>query len=102
IALAELVSQWFVLLLFLIVGSIAIYLIRVKCPTCGKPVLYNPIRFLGVSVWIWTCWVPVGRGSNTHTYAPSSSYFKNSSVHILSHFAASASDLIGSTITCLC
>jgi len=58
IALAELVSQWFVLLLFLIVGSIAIYLIRVKYPTCGKPVLYNPIRFLGVSVWIWTCWVP--------------------------------------------
>src|SRR5262249_11521661 len=31
-----------------------------------------------------------------------SSYFKNSSFHSPSHFGASASDLIGSTMTCLC
>jgi hypothetical protein len=58
IALTELVSQWFIVLLFLIAGSIGIYLIRVKCPTCGKPVLYNPIHLLGVTAWIWTSWVP--------------------------------------------
>jgi hypothetical protein len=58
IALSELVSRWFIVFLVLTAVSIGIYLIIVRCPTCGKPVLYNPVRFLGVNAWIWTSWVP--------------------------------------------
>src|SRR5262249_42123520 len=45
-----------------------------------------------------------GHGAKTRLCPPTldSSYFKNSSFHSPSHFGASASDLIGSTMTCLC
>ncbi len=41
--------------LFLVVG---LYTMSLRCPACGKRVLYNPVRLFGVELNMWTSWIP--------------------------------------------
>jgi hypothetical protein len=53
------ISHWFIvplLILFLVVGVGGMLL---KCPQCHRPATYNPINLLGLTVWMWTPWIPI-------------------------------------------
>lgn len=39
-------------------AACGIYVIRLKCPTCNKPVLYNPVNYLGISMYTYTPGIP--------------------------------------------
>jgi hypothetical protein len=52
------IGGYSLIFLFLTALVFAIYCISLKCPSCGKAVLHNPIKIFGVEVYIWTAWVP--------------------------------------------
>jgi hypothetical protein len=52
------ISQWFLALLFLLFIVIGLYVVNIKCPSCNKSVLYNPINVFGIEINIWTSWIP--------------------------------------------
>ena len=43
------------ILLALIVGG---YCLSLKCPSCGKAVLHNPVKIFGSELYFWTAWIP--------------------------------------------
>ena len=43
------------ILLALFVGG---YCLSLKCPSCGKSVLHNPVKIFGAELYIWTAWIP--------------------------------------------
>ena len=52
------VSMWFLApLLALFIGT-ALFVLLLRCPRCRKPVTNNPIRILGVELWLSTPWMP--------------------------------------------
>jgi len=34
------------------------YTMLLKCPTCSKAVLHNPVEIFGIKLNIWTSWIP--------------------------------------------
>ena len=52
------VSNYFIIILFVIILYAGIYMRTIKCPKCGKPVLYNPVNVFGIEIPIWTGTVP--------------------------------------------
>jgi len=51
-------TDYFLVLLLALFGSIGIYVLGLKCPICNKRVLRNPARILGKEFYIWTPWIP--------------------------------------------
>ena len=51
-------SPYFVIPLVVLLLVIGLYTISLRCPHCGKRVLYNPLTILGTTIWIWTAWIP--------------------------------------------
>lgn len=43
--------------LFVMLGC-GIYMMNIKCPVCGKPVLYNPVNNLGIRMYAYTPTIP--------------------------------------------
>lgn len=56
--LALTVSKWFLVLTSLLFLSIGVYTITLKCPKCHKPVIYNPVYFFGLEIWVYGIKVP--------------------------------------------
>ena len=52
------VSNYFIVPLLLLFASIGFYASNLRCPNCAKPVLYNPVRIFGKSVYVWGVFVP--------------------------------------------
>jgi hypothetical protein len=52
------VSKWFMTTFLILFLSIALYTMFLKCPSCKKPVLNNPIRVFGTEFWLTTHWMP--------------------------------------------
>ena len=52
------VSKYFIVILFIFMLYAGIYMRTIKCPKCGKPVLYNPVNVFGIEIPIWTGTVP--------------------------------------------
>lgn len=58
-ALVKFVDNVFALLIFLLAISLQVYISRVRCPGCKKPVCWNPIRMFGFElIWWWTPFSP--------------------------------------------
>jgi len=43
------------LILFFLLGALSRSL---KCPNCGKKVLHNNVKILGIEMKVWTSWIP--------------------------------------------
>ena len=57
IAIVE-ISELFLIPLFLLALVLGLWINTMKCPKCGKPVTYNPIKIFGVNIYFWTPWIP--------------------------------------------
>lgn len=51
-------TNYFLITLLALFATVGIYTLSLKCPNCGKRVLYNPVRILGKEFYIWTSWIP--------------------------------------------
>ena len=51
-------NQYFLIPLFAVFAIVGLYTLLLKCPRCGKKVLYNPINIFGTELWVWTSWIP--------------------------------------------
>ena len=52
------VSQWFLLILIIYMCIIALLGRNLRCPKCGKIILYNEVTVFGMKFKIWTSWMP--------------------------------------------
>jgi len=52
------VGEYILILLLLFTVAIGVYCLTLKCPSCGKSVLHNPVKILGNDLYIWTPWIP--------------------------------------------
>lgn len=52
------VNKWFMLTFFMLFIALGFYTMSLKCPSCKKPVLNNPIHIFGVELWLTTPWMP--------------------------------------------
>jgi len=52
------ITGYLEILLILTTLAIGGYSLSLKCPSCGKRVLYNPIKILGLEFYTWTPWIP--------------------------------------------
>jgi len=52
------VSGLFLLAAFAILFIVGFYVISLKCPVCGKAVLYNPVNNLGIEMYAYTPTIP--------------------------------------------
>jgi hypothetical protein len=52
------IGEHILILLLLFTAGVGVYCLTLKCPSCGKPVLHNPVKILGNEVYIWTSWIP--------------------------------------------
>ncbi len=52
------ITPYFLILLFLVLGIVGFYELSLRCPSCRKRILYNPINIFGKEIYIWTSWVP--------------------------------------------
>ena len=52
------VTRYLIVPLLMLFGVIGTYALSLKCPNCGKRVLYNPVRLFGKEFYIWTSWIP--------------------------------------------
>ena len=48
----------FMLTFFMLFIALGFYTMSLKCPSCKKPVLNNPIHIFGVELWLTTPWMP--------------------------------------------
>jgi hypothetical protein len=51
-------TEYFLVPLIVVAFVLGGYCLKLKCPYCGKPVLYNPIKVFGTELRIWTSWIP--------------------------------------------
>ena len=51
------ISEKFILLLLVLFAGLGIYLLSLKCPNCGNPVLRNKIKIFGIEIIMWTPWI---------------------------------------------
>jgi hypothetical protein len=52
------VSEFFLATAFVVLFIFGFYAISLKCPVCGKPVLYNPVNNLGIEMYAYTPTIP--------------------------------------------
>lgn len=52
------VSKLFLVLLFLFMAFIGFYCMFLKCPNCGKCATQNPVKILGVELYVFMPWIP--------------------------------------------
>ena len=52
------ISELFLIPLLLLALVLGLWINTMKCPKCGKPVTYNPIKIFGVNIYFWTPWIP--------------------------------------------
>ena len=52
------ISQVFIILALIVLIVCGFYIITLKCPVCGKPVLYNPVNNLGIKMHAYTVTIP--------------------------------------------
>jgi hypothetical protein len=52
------VSELFLVPAFVVLFVFGFYAIRLKCPVCGKPVLYNRVNNLGIEMYVYTPAMP--------------------------------------------
>ena len=55
---ALMISQFFLIALLVLLVICGGYVLSLRCPNCGNRVIYNPVDFLGVKMWMYTPWVP--------------------------------------------
>jgi hypothetical protein len=59
LALATLLlSRYFLISLAVLMLTVGGFCLALKCPKCRKPVLNNPIRILGIELYVVTPWIP--------------------------------------------
>jgi len=51
-------SSYYLAGLLLIAAVVAGYMMNLKCPACGKRVLYKPITVFGITIPFWISWIP--------------------------------------------
>ena len=52
------ISEYYLIPLIITLFIVGIYTMSLKCPSCGKRVLHNPVKILGIELYIWTSWIP--------------------------------------------
>lgn len=52
------ITKYFLIPLFVVGFVIGVYGLSLKCPNCGKRVLYNPLKIFRMEFYIWTSWIP--------------------------------------------
>lgn len=52
------ISEYFLIPLIIVLFIVGLYTLSLKCPSCGKRVLHNPVKILGMEFYIWTSWIP--------------------------------------------
>jgi hypothetical protein len=52
------VSQLFLIAVPVLLFVCGFYVINLKCPVCGKPVLLNPVNNLGIDMYVYTPTIP--------------------------------------------
>jgi len=52
------ITPFFLIPLFVVSGMLGCYVLNLRCPTCGKRVLHNPIRIFNRKLYMWTSWIP--------------------------------------------
>ena len=58
ILLSIYISPLFFFAMIAVLFLIGIYVINLKCPVCGKPVLYNPTKIYGIDMYAYTVTIP--------------------------------------------
>lgn len=51
-------SELFIIPLVILMFILGYIGFNMRCPKCGKPVTYNPIKIFGVNIYFWTPWIP--------------------------------------------
>lgn len=51
-------SAYFFIALFALFVVVGVYSLSLRCPSCGKKILYNPVNMFGAELWVWTSWIP--------------------------------------------
>lgn len=52
------ITEYFIIPLLVVTFVVGGYCTFLKCPNCGKPVLYNPLKILGINFHVWTPRIP--------------------------------------------
>jgi hypothetical protein len=52
------ISELFLVAILVLLAICGWYVLSLRCPHCGNPVVHNPTNFLGVRMWMYTPWVP--------------------------------------------
>jgi hypothetical protein len=51
-------SPYYLIGLLTIAIIVGVYVMRLRCPVCGKPALYKPVTIFGITMPFWISWIP--------------------------------------------